>query len=316
MKKFILPFLLGMFILAASSCTIFTNKGAAAKAEEKSRAKIVNVEAQTKFNSAEKLENIAGLAYGTDYALSKVNDPPREVTVARDINQRVVSLAGSPTVEKMKEMQDTIDKLTSQLSAERKEGKMLLDSKDVIISSLQNETKALAAAREMVVNKYIAEVQQIAATADGLKAELQEYQGWFGLKAVFKGLWQFIKSSMWILGIGSILFLILRMVAMSNPIAASIFSIFNIAGSWMVNIIKLIFPKALEMAGHTANSVFDAYKSTMWKLVDGIQTIKDRSVAAGKTPNLNEVLDEVSKTMNSDEKAIIGEIKKALNWTQ
>jgi hypothetical protein len=305
-----------MLILAASSCTIFTNKGAAAKVEEKGRAKIVNVEAQTKFNNAEKLENIAGLAYGTGYALSKVNDPPKEVGVAIDLNQRIVSLAGSPTIEKMKEMQEMIDKLTSLLATERKEGKQLLETKDLIITALQDETKALATAKEIEISKYIATAQNLAAAADGYKAELQEYQGWFGLKAVFKGLWQFIKSSMWILGIGSVLFLILRIVSMSNPIAASIFSIFNIFGSWMVNIIKLIFPKALELAGNTANHVFDAYKSTMWKLVDGIQTIKDRSKAAGKTPDLNEVLDEVSKTMNSDEKAIITEIKKALNWTQ
>ena len=316
MKKFILPFLLGMFILAASSCTIFTNKGAAAKAEEKSRAKIVNVEAQTKFNNAEKLESIAGLAYGTGYALGKVTDPPKEVGVAIDLNQRIVSLAGSPTIEKMKEMQAMIDKLTSQLASERKEGQQLLQTKDLIITTLQDESKALAAEREFVVNKYIAEVQQIAATADGLKAELQEYQGWFGLKAVFKGLWQFIKSSMWILGIGSILFIILRIVSMSNPIAASIFSIFNIIGSWVINIIKLIVPKALDIAGTTATNIFDAYKSTMWKLVDGIQIVKERATATGKAPDLNDVFDEVSKSMNADEKAIINEIKKALNWKQ
>jgi len=316
MKKFILPFLLGMMILAASSCTIFTNKGAAAKAEEKSRAKIVNVEVQTKFNNAEKLESIAGLAYGTGYALSKVNDPPKEVGVAMDLNQRIVSLAGSPTVEKMKEMQTMIDKLTSLLATERKEGKQLLETKDIIISALQNETKALVTAKEIEISKYITTAQQLAATADGYKAELQEYQGWFGLRAVFKGLWQFIKSSMWILGIGSILFIILRIVSMSNPIAASIFSIFNIMGSWIVNIIKLIVPKAVEMAGHTTNHLFDAYKSTMWKLVDGIQIVKERATAAGKAPNLNEVLDEVSKSMNSDEKAIVDEIKKELNWKQ
>ena len=84
--------------------------------------------------------------------------------------------------------------------------------------------------------------------------------------------------------------------------------------SWVVNIIKLIVPKAVEMAGHVTTDAFNVYKSTMWKLVDGIQTIKDRAVAKGQAPNLNDVLDEVAKSMNADEKQIVEEIKKSLNW--
>ena len=314
MKKVFLPLILAISLIVLTSCSVFTPRGKTGRVEEKNRARIVSVEGQINANIAEKIETIAGLAYGTDYALNKINIPSKEVTVAKDLNQRVVSLAGSPTVEKMKEMQETIDKLVSTLAIEREMGKRQMDQKDLEIVSLQSETKLLAAAKESEIRRYMLAAQIAAATADAYKSELAEYQGWFGLKAVFKGLWQFIKSAMWMLGIGSILFLILRMVSMSNPIAASIFSIFNMMGSWLVNIIKVILPKAVEMAGHTANHVFDAYKSTMWKLVDGIQLIKDRAAAKGQQPNLNEVLDEVAKSMNSDEKAIIDEIKKALNW--
>lgn len=314
MKKVIIPIVLGLSLLVLTSCAIFTNKGKSAKDEEKSRARIINVEGQINANTAERLDEIAGLAYGTDYALSKVNDPPREVSVARDINQRVVSLAGSPTVERMKEMQDTIDKLVSMLATERDEGKVKLNKKDTQISFLQSETKILTIAKDGEIRKYMLTAQEAAANADAYKSALDDYQGWFGLKAVFKGLWQFIKSSMWILGIGSILFLVLRMVAMSNPIAASIFSIFNIAGSWVVNIIKLVVPKAVEMAGHVTTDAFNVYKSAMWKLVDGIQIIKDRAIVKGQSPNLNDVLDEVAKSMNGEEKQIVEEIKKALNW--
>ena len=314
MKKVIIPIVIGLTLLVITGCSIFTNKGKSANAEEKSRSRIVNVEGQISANTAERLNEIAGLAYGTDYALSKVNDPPREVSVARDINQRVVSLAGSPTIEKMKEMQDTIDKLVSMLATERDEGKAKLNEKDTQISLLQSETKMLTIAKDGEIRKYMLTAQEAAANADAYKSALEDYRGWFGLKAVFKGLWQFIKSSMWILGIGSILFLVLRMVAMSNPIAASIFSIFNIAGSWVVNIIKLVVPKAIEIAGHVTTDAFNVYKSAMWKLVDGIQIIKDRAIAKGQSPNLNDVLDEVAKSMNSEEKQIIEEIKKALNW--
>lgn len=314
MKKLFVALSLVASLAVLTSCAVFTNKGKAARAEEKSRARVVNVENQQIANNANKLDAIAGLAYGTDYALSKVNEPPREVTVARDINQRVISLSGSPTVEKMKEMQETIDKLTSMLAIERDQGKKKLDERDAEITALQAEGKALALAKESEIRKYMLTAQEMAANADAYKAALGEYQGWFGLKAVFKGLWQFVKTSMWFLLGGSILFIILRNASFSNPIAASIFSIFTTMASWVINIIQTLVPKAVEAAGHTANNVFNVYKSTLWKIVDGIQVVKDRATANGQKPDLNAVLDEVAKTMNADEKAIVDEIKKALNW--
>jgi len=314
MKKVILPIIAGLCITVLAGCAVFTNKGKAAKAEEKGRARIVNVEGQINQNTAEKLDAIAGLAYGTDYALSKVNEPPREVTVARDMNQRVISLSGSPTVEKMKEMQEMIDKLTSMLAIERDAGQKKMDEKDAEISLLQNQAKALSVAKESEIRKYMLLSQEMAANADAYKAALADYQGWFGLKAVFKGLWQFVKTSMWFLLGGSVLFIFLRIASMSNPIAASLFSIFTTIASWVINIIRVIVPKAVEATGHVAGNVFNAYKSTLWKIVDGIQVVKDRATAAGQKPDLNLVLDEVAKSMNTEEKAIVDEIKKALNW--
>ena len=260
------------------------------------------------------MDAIAGLAYGTDYALSKVNEPPREVQVARDINQRVVSIAGSPTVEKMKEMQETIDKLTSMLATERDEGKVALASKDQEISILQSEAKLLTAAKESEIRKYMNAAQEAAANADAYKVELNKMNSYLGLGAVWYGLKKFVVSSMWILGIGGILFAILRLVSYSNPVAASIFSLFSTIGSWFVRGIEALFPKAIALAGHTANAVVNGYKSTLWKLVDGIQMAKERAKASGKEPSVNELLDEVAKSMNEEEKVIVEEIKKALNW--
>lgn len=314
MKNLLITLSLAASIVLLTSCAMFTSKGKAAKAEEKARTRIVNVENAQAANNVDKIDAIAGLAYGTDYALSKVNEPPREVTVARDLNQRVISLSGSPTVEKMKEMQETIDKLTSMLAIERDEGKVKMTAKDTEISLLQAEGKALSLAKESEVRKYMNAAQEAAASADAYKAALQDYQGWFGLKAVFKGAWQFVKTSMWFLLGGSILFMVLRIASFSNPIAASIFSIFTTMASWVINVIKVIVPKAVEAAGHVTTSAFNAYKSTLWKIVDGIQTVKDRATANGQKPDLNAVLDEVAKTMNSDEKAIVDEIKKALNY--
>ena len=313
-KKLLIPIFAALGLLVLTSCAVFTNKGKAAKAEEEGRARIVNLEGRLNSNLVDKMDTIAGLAYGTDYALSKVNEPPREVTVAREMNQRVVSLVGSPTVEKMKEMQETIDKLTSMLATERDEGKLRLSEKDLQITLIQNESKTLSVAKDAEIRKYMNVAQEAAANADAYKSALADYQGWFGLKAVGKGLWQFAKSAMWILGIGGILFIILRIVSYSNPFAASIFSVFSTIGSWFVRGIEILIPKAVEMAGHTANKIVNVYKSTLWKLVDNIQLVKDRAQAAGKEPTVTEMLDQASKDMNADEKAVVDEIKKALNW--
>lgn len=314
MKKVFIPIVLAVSIIILAGCAALTNKGKVAKAEEASRSRIANVDNRISENLVNKMDAIAGLAYGTDYALSKVNEPPREVQVARDMNQRVVSIAGSPTVEKMKEMQDTIDKLTSMLATERDQGKIKLEAKDQEIISLQSETKLLTAAKDSEIRKYMIAAQEAAASADAYKLELNKMDQWFGLGAVFYGLKKFIISSMWILGIGGILFLILRVVSYSNPVAASIFSIFSTIGGWFVRGIEALIPRAVAAAGHVSANVFNAYKSTLWKMVDGIQIIKDRAQASGKSPSVNDMLDEVAKTMNTDEKAIVDEIKKALNW--
>jgi len=316
-KKVILPFVLGIILVTLPACSIFGSKkpkDVAAKEEAKGRARIVTVADKVNDNTSGKLDEISALAYGTDYALSKINDPPREVSTARTINQRVTSLAGNPSLEQMKDMQLTIDNLISELATERSEGKIKLEAKDAEITTLQTETRSLSAAKESEIRKYMHTAQTAAAASDEYKSELQDYKGWFGLKAVFKGLGQFIKSSLLILVIGGIIFFVLRIASASNPIAASIFSVFNMIGSWVINTIKVIVPKAVEMAGHVTSDTFNVYKTTLSKIVDGIQIVKDRATAAGKSPDLNSVLDEVAKSMNTEEKQIVDEIKNALNW--
>jgi hypothetical protein len=314
MKKVIFPLMLCLFI-TVSGCSIFRGgSGKATQNEAKGRAQIANVETKIASNTSEKLTTIADLAYGTDYALGKVNEPPREVTVARDMNQRVMSLSGSPTLEKMKEMQATIDNLTSTLTLERDVGKQKLEVKDLEISAIQNATKELSIAKDNEIRKYMLVAQEAASVSDEYKKKLQEYEGWFGLKAVFKGLWQFIKSSMWILGIGGILFLILRFAASTNPVAAAIFGIFEQMIAWVINTIKVVFPKALAIAGNVFKEVYDRSATLLKKLVDNIQSIKEIEKKTGKDITLKELLAELDRTMDESEREMIRKIKKDLGY--
>ena len=304
-----------VLLALTTGCAIFGGgKGKTLANEDKNRSKIISVDSKIASNSTEKLDNIAGLAYGINYSLNKVNDPPIEMTVALDLNQRVMSLSGSPSIEVMKDMQSTIDKLTSSLEKERTTGKKMLMEQDEKISDLQNKTKSLTAEKDTLIAHYMKDAKEAAANADSYKQDLEQMNQWFGLGAVWYGIKKFVTSSLWVLGIGSVLFLILRIASMSNPIAASIFSIFNMIGSWVVNVIKVIVPKAVDIAGHVTENVFNAYKSTLTKIVDAIQMEKINAEKAGKQPNLEDVINQVAESMNDDEKAIIKEIKTALHW--
>jgi hypothetical protein len=309
MKKFIIPIILAIFLV--SGCV---TDNPASKKEEKSRAKITAVESAQKRNESAKIEEIGTLAFGTDYALSKVTNAPREVVVAKDINQRIVSLAGSPTIEKMKEMQAMIDQLTSEIELTRKVGEEALGKKDLEISIIQEESKILLNAKDAQIAAYMDQARIAAANSDAYKAELAEYEGWFGLKAIGKGLAKLAKSAMWFLIIGGVLFIVLRIAAMSNPLAASVFSIFTTIASWFVRGIEMAVPKAVSAAGHVAQGTFNVYKSTLTKLVDNVQLVRDRAKTSGVKPTLEEVLDEVAKSMNDDEKQVVEELKKALHW--
>lgn len=315
MKKLLFPICLSI-ILIVSGCSLFgPGKNQATKDEAKGRAKIVNVEQAQSQNNIDKLDNIAGLAYGTDYALSKVsNPPPREVTVARDINQRVVSIAGSPTVEKMKEMQTTIDNLISTLESERIQGKKMLDNKDEEIVALQDEGKVLAAAKEAEIKKYMAQAALAAAQSDEYKTKLDEMNKWFGLGAVWYGIKRLVVSMAWILGIGGILFLILRIASMSNPVCGAIFGIFEQIVGWIINAISFAFPKALSFTGHVSKEMYDASHNLLEKIVDNIQSLKQLETKLDHALTVKELLTELDKTMDKSEKDMIDKIKKDFGY--
>ena len=153
-----------------------------------------------------------------------------------------------------------------------------------------------------------------ARAADQYKATLGQMDSWFGLGAVFYGTKKFIVSSAWILGIGSILFIILRILTTSNPIASALFSVFDQMGNWLVHTIQVVFPKAVSLAGNVSSQLFNSYKSTLTKIVDAVQMAQSNSTASGKTATIQDALNEAAKSMNTDEKAIVDELKKALNW--
>lgn len=309
---------IGVLLVAMlTGCAMFTSKNKNSAKEDTARAKVESVESQMGANLKDKLSQVAKLNYGVDYALTKETDPSKNVQVAKDLNARSMSLTGTPTIEEINKMKQMIDDLTSQLQTEKERGAKELAVRDVELTNLQLQTKNLEKLKDAEIQKYMKIAADTAAKADAIQGELDKMDSFMGLGAIWYGVKHLIVRLAWVLGIGSILFLILRFASLSNPIAASIFSVFNTIGSWMVNTIAAIFPKALEIAGHTLTKVSNAYRDTMTKMIDCIETLRQQQKASGdinKKYTLDELLIELSKSLDGDEKAMVDKIKRDIGF--
>lgn len=320
-------------IILSTGCQAPKIFGKKASAEAGAKDRVENVESQIGANLQAKLEQAANLTYGVGYALSKESNPSDVVGIAKDLNNRAASLTGAPTLAEMNKMKQMIDDLTSQLATEVARGQKALESKDNEIYAIQLQSKLLVAAKDKEIQKYMKIAQDTAMKADAIQAKLDDMNSFFGLGAIWYGLKRLVTSLAWMLGIGSILYLILRFASMSNPIAASIFGIFNLIGSWFVNIIKALAPKALEVAGHVEKGVANEYKTIMTKLIDCIEAAKIQqktaaavaaaTAAAPATPvtptvsvlnPMDTLSTELAKTLNTDEKAVVSQIKRDIGY--
>lgn len=298
-----------------AGCVTPGSKGRISVAEETSRARVESVESMLGANLKDKLEQISAISYGVDYVLSDIESDSKEAKIARDLNTRTMSLTGAPNVEEMKKMRQMIDDLRSQLITAQEEGFAALEKKDSEIYSIQLRSKVLQEAKDTEIRRYMKLAQDTAARADAIQAELDKMNSFFGVGAIWYGVKRLITRMAWFIGIGSILYLFLRFASMSNPIAASIFSIFDQIMSWFVNLIRVLAPKALEVAGQTATVVADKYKQVMFKMIDNIealQEIQKRDPTHKFT--IDELLSELSKSMNDEEKKMIDKVKRDIGY--
>ena len=333
MNKFLYGFVAAIPLISVIGCNSLTknNEGVFGKSSQKVAhidANVRHVENAQAQSNEDKLSHIGAWSKGgVDYSLSQIKtNVPREVTVAKEMNARVEALAGKPDFDELKEIESIVDSLLSQVAEIRNKGEKELAEKDKEISKLEEKVKNLNYQREEEIAGAFAQANEVALKADQYKATLNQMDSFFGLGAIFYGVKKFIVSAAWILGIGSIVFLLLRAFASTNPIIGSIFSIVERMFSWIIHTVKIIAPKATAVAGLVEGKVFDGYKSTLHKIIDAIETIKDRQLAIVKAANgsgtptvtatsvIQEILDEAGKSMNESDKDRVSEAKKELMW--
>ena len=313
-NQFILAILVASALFGTSCSTIHGIFGKTASKEQKKADEIALVEKSQGQNTDAKIKQVAVLASGIDYSLLKITNREPAVSVAQEINRRVESLSGKPDLEAEKEMWKIVDDLLSQNVALKSEGKTELEKKDKEIGSIQQETKNLAAQKDADINKFVKLSEATAQKADVLKSELDDYKGFFGLKAVAKGLFQFIKTSAWFLVGGSVIFIILRFASMANPVAASIFGVLENIASWGIHVISTLFPKALSLAGTVSKNVYNDSQVLLKKIVDNIQNLKQLQTKLGHNLTLEELFTELSASLSPSEKTVVDNLKKELGY--
>jgi len=302
-------------MLAGCGTIIPDNKNDNQKAMQGKADAVVVAKNKIADNSDKKMSEIATMAQGVDYSLSKVpaTNVTHEVTTAKEINQRVISIAGSPKVDELAKIKSMVDLLNSEIAKERERGTKLLQQKDAEILSVQKKSDDL----DVNLNKKIGELattaKKQAESADDNKVIIDNVNKYFGLGAVFYGIKRFVTSCIVGILIFGVIFLVLRLLAATNPIAAAVFSVFNIVGAIVVNIIKGVAPKSLNFSGFSPSVELEKYKTTLSKLIDNIEEIQTMA-KDDKSITIDDLLQHFDKELDQSDKDLIKELKKMLRW--
>jgi hypothetical protein len=282
---------------------------------EKQEKKVDSTLVEMEKNDKSKRIQTSGLSVGIEHSLNQITNAPVQVDTARKLNERVISIVGSPHIDEIKRIKATVDLLNSALVEERRKGEELLAQRDDIINKLQKEKSELNEKYDDQLWQLTDKAKEVAKEADQNKAVLDSMSGMFGLNAVMWGLKKFVFSALTAITIFVVVFVLLRILATVHPAAGAAFSIFNMLGSAIISIIKTLTPKAFEMCNFATKEKVEEFKSPLVKIVDVIQELKEKQKESpDKIYPLNEILKRFDKEMDSHEKDLIDDILKEQKW--
>ena len=308
------------FMLLLSGCLsskivpakqVTTSQDAVAKQERKVDDTMIEIE---KVDKGKRVQT-SSLSIGIQHSLNKITNAPVQVDTAKALNERIISIVGSPHIDEIKRIKATVDLLNSQVAEERKKGEELLSQRDELINKLQKDKSDLKDKYDDELWQMTDKAKEIAKEADQNKAVLDSMSGLFGLNAVFWGLKKFFISALTIIVVFVVVFVVLRLLATVHPAAGAAFSIFNMVGSILLSLVKALTPKAFELANFASRDTVNEYKSPLVKIVDVIQELKEKQKESpDRVYPLSEILKRFDKEMDSDEKDLIDDILKEQKW--
>lgn len=317
-KLYIIIFI-SLFCVSCGSLNSFFKSNTSS--QDKLDKKVVEIDSKKNDlskNSDTKLKQIGTLSYGIGHALDKEKSPTENVSVAKELNDRVSSLAGSPDIKDANRIKNVVNQLVSEIEKEKAAGINELKRLDNELQYSQSERVRLQSELNRKIDEFKKISIYIAEKNDENTQIVDSMDKWFGLGAVFYGLKKFVISSALILTIGSILFLVLRILAQSNPIAATVFSLFEMAGSTILHLFKAALPNSFQFAKFVDKDTSEKYRITLDKIVDTLQILKERGkgegVPADKKVILDEIFNELSVKLDDSEKRVVNERLQSMNW--
>lgn len=315
-KIFVLVFL--SFFFLGATCTKVPVTGP--NKEQQNQVEQKKKEAEETLDKIGKKEELqkaqaAGLAQGVNYSLGQITNPPVEVKTAITLNDRIMSILGSPKMDETKKIKEIVDLLNSKVEDEKKKGESLLESKDKEISKLQKEKEKLQKEYDEQINELTEQARIAAENADAKQQTIDAMGGWFGLNAIIWGAKKFFFTSLTFIMVFVVIFLVLRVLSTVNPIAGAAFAVFDMIGSLIVSTFKMLTPKAFEMSKLVSSEKFDQYRSPLVKIIDIVQEFKvEQEKHPEKTISIQDILDEFDREMDKPEKDLVKKILKEMNW--
>ena len=308
---------LGILIFL-NGCALFSPSTNQNTKNQDKIAKVVQKTETTKEELAkgdqEKLTQTATFAYGVNYSLNQVTNVTPPIATALKLNGRIMSIVGSPQLDEMNKIVQIVDLLNSEVLKEKLKGQKLLSNKDDEVKELQAANNELKTKYEHQIGDLITKSKDIARNGDNAQATVNEMGGNFGLNAVWWGLKRFVFTSLTAILIFVVVFLFLRIASATNPIAAVVFSVFNVIGSGILQLIKGLTPKAVQISNLVHLDEYNKYKQTLDKVVDTIETFKLKCEAGNKQCTLGEVLEELDCVMDQKDKDCVKDILKDQKW--
>jgi cell shape-determining protein MreC len=313
MKKFLFIF----SVLIFTSCS--TVEPARQNTKNQDDLNKVEQKADTTKDALAKIEHdkvVQASIYSTgiQYSLNQVTNAPQPVETASKLNERILSIVGSPDIDEVKKIQQIVDLMNSAVKTEQQKGEKLLNSKDADILALQKENASLKAKYEDQIATILKKSENIAKKGDAVQSTLDKMSGFFGLNAVAWGLKHFFFTALTYILIFGVIFLLLRIFSTINPVVGSIFSIFEVIGSGFISVIKSFLPKSIQFSNLIHLNIHNTYKDTLTKMIDELELLKNNAKVTQKDITVSELIDAWEKSLDQDEKDLLSSISKELKW--
>jgi hypothetical protein len=199
--------------------------------------------------------------------------------------------------------------LNSEVEKEHKRGEKLLLEKDAEIIELQQVRVEIQNQYDGQIDTLKIQATEVAKRADKLQTTVNEVNSWFGLGGIIYGTKRFVSTALVAIIIFGVLFVALRFFAAMNPIAGAIFSIFEHFASYVISLIKGVFPNSLSFSNHIELPVFNRYKDTLDIIIDTLYKLQTLQKKGGISYTVDEVFIELDKNLNNTDKKLIDELK-------